>query len=181
MLSIFKAARSYASNSRTVDTPLGSFVPRDGFGVMIKLLPEEDEQHFTLFANINEDEPYQNDDYPDAFDETDKVLESFSFPTDIVHFDYLLFDGVPQWKKAVGSQPAEPTALEAVVIFIPPIAEGFAGNNNLASPIELLEIGMRFENPYAVEDSEKRCQYITLNRIKGFPEISYTNCSEYEM
>ena len=168
MMSIIKTARNYATTSHSIyiDEITGNVIPADGYGVHINLQPEADEPHFTLFANLDDD--------PNTFDpDDDPVIEKYRLPKQ-VRFQYFLFNGVEQWDP--DGDPPGPDETEAVIIFKPPLAETFIGDNDSS---ELEELGMRFFNPEAPEDSPKRCQYININRVKTFPELEYSDCDEF--
>lgn len=175
MLEIFKTTRNYATTSHSVYVSNLNVIPADGYGVYINLEPVGSEDaHFTLFANLGSGpshEEYQNDESPNAFDLNDKVIETYRLPKQ-VRFQYFIFDEDIKW----GGEPEGPTATEAVIIFKPPLADAFVGDNAFQ---ELNEVGMRFLNPEAPEDSPKKCQYININRVKTFPELEYSDCSEF--
>ncbi len=171
MLGIIKTARNYATTSQAyyVDDNIKNVIPIDGYGVRIKLNAATDELDFTLFANLgsgNYYEDYQNDDYPDRFDNNDQTIKTYHLPKQVI-FRSFYFNGNEQWN----GEEEIPSATEAVIIFKPPMAEAFLGNNAGGS---LEELRIKFINPDAPEVSPKKCLFIRINRIKTFPELRYS-------
>ncbi|MBN2096155.1 hypothetical protein JW752_02015 [Candidatus Peregrinibacteria bacterium] len=179
MTGMLTDARNFANTSQGiyVDTLGQNLIPADGYGVYIKLEPDPDTMStFTLFANLGagpDHEGYQNDDNDsDAkrFDGNDRVIRTFEIPGNLLHFHSFYFDGEWKWDT---DEPEEPTATEAVVIYTPPLADTFIGDNSGAMD-SMEELGMKFFNPAAPEDSAKKCQFIRINRIKTFPALEYS-------
>jgi len=194
MLAMIKKARNLAINSEPVSVEIRTdvyenIIPKDGYGVRIRLEPAEDEAHFTLFANLGTStDGYLNDEAPTLFDHNDPVIETYRLPK-LVFIEYFQFDGVDERVQArTGSLiPADPG--EAVIIFAPPLAETTLGNNSNTktkaekifeddSDEKINELSIRFRNPGAVSGSPKKCQFITINRIKTFAELTYSNCEQ---
>ena len=181
MLEIIKTARNYAITSYSIYVPTlpsdeRNIIPVDGYGVHINLQPQENKPHFTLFANKGTGttkEDFQYDDDPNTFDTNDEVIKTYRLPKQ-VRFQYFIFGEDIKW----GGDPKGPTATEAVIIFKPPLADTFIGNND---EIGLNELRMRFFNPEAPEESPKRCQYIRINRVKTFAQLEYSDCSEFNI
>lgn len=98
----------------------------------------------------------------------DKVIETYTLPQQI-DLRYFYFDGTKQWKDSPPSERG-PTAKEGVLIFKPPLGEMTIGDNGAQS---LDELGFQFENPASDATGPKKCQKITINRVKRFPEITY--------
>jgi len=206
-IGIFKTARNLAITSSPVyiSQSIGNVIPADGYGVHINLDPdpasEDDLPVMTLFANLGsgaEKADYQNDDDPNTFNvgfSNDKVIETYEIPRQVI-FEFFQFDKgdgnglIDKWS-FIPATPTifEPDKTEAVVIFKPPLAytliRGPAGTNHANdktflddSDFDALEtLGLKFFNPYAPETSPKRCQFIYLNRIKTFPEITHSDCT----
>lgn len=191
VITMIKEARNAATSSREVN---GS-VPRDGFGVYINLRPGTGEPHFTLFASrgvgADGDTEILNQTYDKGVltgfdDELDEVLEIYVLPPN-VHFEYLEFDYgtvagmVPQWNPGTGTADPVPTATESVVFFRPPLAESYLWPpSGPPDNHELEALGMRFNNTAAPKGSPKNCQHIVMNRVKNFPVINYSDCTEYQ-
>ncbi len=180
MTGMLTDARNFASTSHSVYVDgLGEkLIPADGYGVYIKLEPDPNiNSTFTLFANLGEGssyEEYQNDESEKnakkRFDDDDKILRTFEIPGNLVNFESFYFDGTWQWDT---DEPEGPTATEAVVIYTPPLADTFIGDNSLGMTDSMEELGMKFFNPAAPEDSPKKCQFIRINRVKTFPALEY--------
>lgn len=180
MLALIKTARNSAISTSPIYINGKGVIPKNGYGVHINLKPKDEEPHFTVFAIMGdnskkydggpENKPTKGDDY---------IIEKYRLPRH-VKFQYFLYDkgddkgSVEQWNK--GS--ALPTNDESVIIFRPPLAQAYLGDN---AGGDLEELGMRFYNHAASQNSPKRCQYIRINRVKTFPTIEYSNCKEYEV
>lgn len=178
VMEIIKTARNSAITNRLVpDSNNKNIVPINGYGIYINLEPTALEPHFTLFASLGYDDINEKT-YNKKFDGgTDKngndyIIETYRLPKQM-QFQYFVFDKVEQFDKTTSKSAI---AKEAVIIFRPPLAETYLGDN---ATKELEELSMRFYNNLAPTDSSKRCQYIRISRIKTFPYIEYSNCSEY--
>lgn len=180
ILSIIKTARNFASTSRPVyiEAEDRNIIPADGYGVYIKIDPTGNNSFFTLFANT--DGLNIKDDKPNRFDQNDKEIESYRLPkkVDFRSFDFDDLNDVPdlglveQWTAT--PSPGIPSQTEAVIIFRPPLAQTFIGNNLLnPNDIEIDELRMNFINPAAPDVSPKKCQFISIKRAKTFPELRY--------
>ncbi len=184
MTGMFAEARNLATTSEPfyISEAIGNLVPADGYGVYINLEPEEGEPHFTLFANLGSGnlgtyESYLNEDTEESakvFDDDDEIIRTFTVPKQ-VQFHSFYFNSVWKWDPEEPPEPAGPNATEAVIIFKPPLAETFIGNNDTVSPEELIELGLKFFNPAADDNSPKKCQFIRINRIKTFSAIEHDN------
>ncbi|MBU1017999.1 hypothetical protein KKA33_03145 [Patescibacteria group bacterium] len=186
MTGILTDARNFASTSRGVriEALNQDLIPADGYGVYIKLEPDPNTNStFTLFANLGSGpdyENYQNDDNENSakrFDGNDKIIKTFEIPGNLLHFHSFYFEDEWKWDT---EEPEGPTATEAVVIYTPPLADTFIGDNILGSGTSMEELGLKFFNPAAPEDSAKKCQFIRINRIKTFPALEYSadECNE---
>lgn len=180
---MIKEARNLATTSQSVyiSEINKNVVPADGYGIYIKLEPDPNTpSFFKLFANLGSGadyEDYLNEDSEEnakIFDNNDKVIKTFTIPSQ-VQFHSFYFDGAWKWNPGEGEDPPAPTATEAVIIFKPPLAETFIGNNDSTNAIEMDELGLKFFNPAADDDSPKKCIFIRFNRIKTFPAIEYDN------
>ena len=188
MTGMFKEARNLATTSQSVYISAidKNVVPADGYGIYIKLEPDlNTASSFTLFANLGPGADYAgylNEDSEQnakIFDVDDKVIRTFTIPKQ-VQFHSFYFDDDWKWVVPTPPDPPAPTATEAVIIFKPPLAETFIGNNDTVNPEELDELGLKFFNPAADDNSPKKCQFIRINRIKTFSAIEYNNteCNE---
>ncbi len=199
ILQMVKEARNSAATSRSVTLKTGpttfeSKVPPDGFGVYINLQPAPGEPHFTLFASMGKGADGDNDIMNKTFDGgslaapddiADIILDTFRLP-EHVKFEYLVFDQsdgfglVPQWNPMSIPLPS-PKATEAMIFFRPPLADVYIGGliGSATIPTDLAEIELRFFNVDAPPNSPKKCQYFDLNRVKAFPTLRYTDCTEY--
>ncbi len=189
MLSIIKTARNMATSSQSVFSSIAGkqIVPLNGYGVYINLIPTDDEPHFTLFASLGDD-----DKNVKLFDkgiltgsdlEIDYIIETYRLPKQ-AEFQYFIYDDVIRWDNGNSNQDPEPTATEAVIFFRPPLSDTYVGSNSIPqgeSEIKDLEkLEMRFFNINARENSSKACQTIDIIRVKTFPTIKHTNCSEFD-
>ncbi len=200
ILQLIKEARNSATTSRpiTIETAPGVFetqIPPDGYGVYINLQPAANEPHLTLFASLGKgadgDTSILNQTFDKGIvtgpdDKADKILDRYTLPKH-VNFEYMSFDLgdgfglLPQWNPIAIPNPT-PKATEAMIFFRPPLAEvymgGLIGTATVPSSLETLEL--RFFNASAqAKTSPKKCQYVNLVRVKTFPTIRYTDCSEY--
>lgn len=199
MTNIFKTAKNLATTSSPVyiNSTIGNVIPADGYGVHINIDPDpartDDLPVMTLFANLGgpggEKKDYQNDDDPNTFNvgfSSDQVIETYEIPHQLI-INYFIFDGTDQWGKNPISNLFEPNKTEAIVFFRPPMAEtlirgpsGLTHNDktfitdNAYMNIETL--GIRILNINVPETSPARCQFIYLNRIKTFPELTSGAC-----
>ncbi len=140
VVGLIKTARNYAITSRATYDPTHtppSFIPKEGYGIYI----DKGNGKFVLFANMGSDENIY--DLDDVIEET-YTLPDVSSLTDIngVSGDY------------------------AVIIFKPPLADTFLGNN-IAVP-DINELQFKFLRRNAPVGSEK---IIKINKIAGFPEV----------
>ncbi len=161
-LQLIKTARTYALTSFPIYVGTNNIIPVDGYGVHFKLNTERGKSVITVFANTG------SNALKFDLDTGDKILETFVIPKQI-DFRYFYFDGDKKWKDLPANERG-PTAREGVIIFKPPLGEMTLGNNDAQS---LEELGLQFENPASDAGIPKKCQTITIDRIKRFPELIY--------
>lgn len=141
VVGLIKTARNYAITSRATYDPTHtppSFIPKEGYGIYIDKVSGQ----FVLFANTGLLNPntYADDD----IEEETYMLPDVSSVTDII--------GV--------------SGNYAVIIFKPPLADTFLGDN-LAEP-SINELQFEFRRRNSPDGSEK---IIKINKIAGFPEV----------
>lgn len=166
-LEIIKTTRNFATTSFPVYDGENHFVPPYGYSIYINLNPADNEDHFVVFV----DPPGSNTNQFDS--ETDIIIEKYRLP-DQVRFDSFFF-GEEEKVKTTADDPPEtiPTETEAIITFRPPLAEVEINDINAKT---INELKLKFFNRYVPQNSSKRCTFITLNAVKGFPEISYSAC-----
>lgn len=184
MTGMIKTARNMATTSTSfyVGTPFDkNYIPIDGYGIHINLVPAVDEPHFILFANIDPATPGGPDDLPNEYDPTgataDPIIETYRLPRQL-DFHAFFFDESPgdgnlvkEWDDDE-EDPRPAGTRQAVIIFKPPLADTFIGDNG-TKVVE--EIAMKFINLEAQPGSPKACPTIRINRIKTFPELDYNS------
>jgi prepilin-type N-terminal cleavage/methylation domain-containing protein len=191
VMTIINTARSMATSSSGVSLNGKYIVPPSGYGVYINLNPAEGQPNFTLFASLDD-----ADGDPNTLNKTfdkgivppshpgntpDQILQTFRLP-DQMHLQFLkITDDTlvhqPQDKDVTWKlSGTNPTILinDALIFFRPPLADTYIA---AGAHTDLEELSMRFYNPNEVSTSTKRCQYISVNRIKTFPMLSYDNCT----
>lgn len=190
VMGMIKTARNQAAASTSfyIDAPFNkSYIPVDGYGIFIDLNPAAGEPHFILFANIDPSSPSGADNLPNQYDFTaqaqaDQIIESYRLPKQ-VDFHAFFFDETPgngilvkEWDTTTDPENPSPGGTrQAVIIFKPPLADTFLGDNG-TKVVE--EVAMKFINLEAPAGASKACPTIRLNRIKTFPEIDYSNSLE---
>lgn len=187
ILGIINTARDSAISSRGVPVKGKYVVPPSGYGVYININPQDNDPNFTLFASLGDEDKNPSTlnkkfdkgiPNPDNLQEIpDLILQKFRLPPKM-YFQFFKFNTGTGFEEKWNGSPPELTATEAVIFFRPPLADMYIGGGNPAPDAyqELEELSMRFYNPSAVDTSPKRCQYVTINRIKTFPVIEYDNC-----
>lgn len=166
-MEIIKTTRNFATTSYPVYDPATTkhFVPPDGYGVYIDLNPNTNDPHLIIFANrIGE----TADQYEDG---TDIILEKFRLPKQI-DFQSFFLDGT---ETLYDSDQSKDQSM--VIIFTPPLAETYLGDNLSNVDSKKNEIKLEFYNRYVPADSTNEYQCITLNAVKTFPELSSGNCT----
>lgn len=144
VISLINTARNYAITSRAVYDPTKatpSFIPKEGYGIHMDKTTGE----LVLFANTGTDF--------DIYDVGDLIEETYTLP-DISNLDSIT--RVLELEPDIGD--------EAVIIFRPPLAETFLGDNISDEPINEL----KFKFLRRGDDFEK---IIKINSIAGFPEV----------
>ena len=172
VISLIKTARNYAVTSRMVydtrkdlsTTPnvdeSEKYIPVAGYGVHINKTTGV----FTLFANTTADTNINKDQFnPDATS-GDFIEETLTLP-DATNFDKLI-NGDENSTTMI-------TQNEAVIIFRPPLGEGFVSNNGdpttAGNVLETITMEFSYKNPDPTEKSAIR--QVKFNRIAGFPEL----------
>jgi len=190
-LQMIRTVRTYATSTTPVAVPeIGNVIPVDGYGIDFKLDATGKNFTITVFANLAENpkEPHVADDPKiNQFNEgQDVVIESYTLPSQI-KFNKFYFQTPDDLKATPPAFPAKyissgdekgPTAYEAIAFFRPPMADswlvGFEKNSEVAIPLANMRIEL--QNPETAALGSKRCQWITLNSVKTFPELSYNSC-----
>jgi len=161
-LSLIKTARNSAINITPIsikknDGSYESQIPEEGYGIHINVSPTGTDPHITAFANTGKDKS--------KFDNEDYIIEKYLLPKQI-KLDYLIFDyGTGGW------QNQDNGTKETIILFKPPLAD-----TSLIGDKPLQKLGLRFFNRELPASSPKKCQYIRINKIKGYPYVEYDNC-----
>lgn len=167
-LQMIKSVRTNAVTSAPIfdESTQKNVIPVDGYGIHFKLDKVRGASEITLFANTN-----NAGADAEKFDPLqDKILETYLLPKQI-DFRHFWFNGVKQWQGAPAPVDERgPTAKEAVIIFKPPLGEMTIGDNASQS---LIELGLQFKNPSEDSTGPKKCQKITIEQVKRFPELTY--------
>jgi prepilin-type N-terminal cleavage/methylation domain-containing protein len=163
VMGIIKTTRNFAATSYPIYVGGGTTptIPVDGYGIHIDLTPDVDQPHFTVFGNTGTEE--------NQFDLGDEILETYRLPQIIEFFSFFYND---EEKYDPGN--SKPTETEAVIIFKPPLAETYLGDNSL---LKMDELRLKFHNPIVPPESIKEYQCIIINAVKTFPEIIDGNCT----
>jgi prepilin-type N-terminal cleavage/methylation domain-containing protein len=183
VMGIVNTARNLATTSTGVAVGNTYTVPPSGYGVYINLTPDANEPNFTLFASLGGSSADLNTTFdkgtikpPDTM--ADKIIETYRLP-DQLHLQFLkINDGAglqdqPTTWKLTGTTP-ELLIKEGLIMFRPPLADTYLSAGT--SHPDLEDLVMRFYNPNEVKASKKKCQYISINRIRTFPDLSYDDC-----
>lgn len=177
-IGMINLARNMATSSQSVYSPTAGkqIVPREGYGVYINLQPINDEPNFTLFASLGDEDADPTTPNKKFNSGNDYVMERYRLPKQ-VEFQYFLYEGIEKWDNNL--EPPAATKTEAVIFFRPPLADTYIGSNEVI-PQDLEKLGMRFYNINAIEGSKKACQKISITRVKAFPTIEASDCSEFD-
>jgi len=192
-LGMINTARNLATTStfHYVESLDEKFIPIDGYGIFIDLEPADGEPHLILFANIDPTSKIiaaGPDNSPNQYDftvalEADQIIESYRIPKQMDLHSFF-FDETPgngtlvkEWNdESEDEEDHGPDGTkQAVIIFKPPLADTFLGDNESK---EMEEIALKFINLEARDGAPKACPTIRINRIKTFPEIDYSNTLE---
>ncbi len=161
ILSLISTARNYATTSRAAYFGGKMMIPPEGYGVYIEKNAAAGASKVILFANTGTDN--------NKYDATDVIEETYKIPV-VTVFDSLL-------------QPESSTNLSrAVIIFRPPLADVFIGDNDTGD-FTALSVGLylagtpktAFPQPDGstitrIPETAKR--YISISKVAGFPELT---------
>jgi prepilin-type N-terminal cleavage/methylation domain-containing protein len=194
IMQLVRNIRTYATSTTPIAVPkVGNVIPVDGYGIQFKMSTEPGKSTLTTFANLAPGNPTQ------PHTTGDESINRFNVPGDVKIESYtipkqMLFKKLWFQKMATADQPADPkplaqynstgedkgpTALEGIAFFKPPMADSWIVGFGKTSPsvaIPLTNLQVEFENPEIPEGGAKKCLKITLNVVKTFPELSYSNC-----
>ena len=169
VLSLVKMAKNYSISSRPVfdeSKPAGeeNYIPKEGYGVYFERSEIPGKSRIILFANTqaNEDEAEKN-----QYDEGKDVIEEEYILDDATQF-FGLWSDIKDPPATIGGADEN----KAVVIFRPPLAEGFiAANDNpqLDSLTVLQDLYLEFKRNEA--DAKIPSQFIHINKISGVAEV----------
>ena len=171
-MQLVKTVRTYSTTSYPVYSGGKNIVPSEGYGIQVNLDPVRGQSTLKLFANTGTD--------PNQWDAGDVSLETYTLPKQII-FKYFWFkkDGgtdTKMWKAATTNppiEPAGPTATVATLIFKPPLGNMLITDSQVP-PLPLEQMSLQFENPASDATGPKKCQKIIINRVREFPEITYS-------
>ena len=178
-MQLVKAVRTYATTSFPIYAGGENIIPKGGYGIHIQLDKDPGESTLTIFANLGELDP-QEDDGLNTFDpDIDQILETYTLPKQI-SFRYFIFKKNGQeeeimWKEDKDKpEDTGPTAFEATLIFKPPMGELSIVDDDNA----LEQLSLQFSNPATDSAGKKKCQRVIINQVKAFPELMYESiCS----
>lgn len=151
-------------------------VPESGYGIYFSFNPNL--PFATLFASVK-DQDADTSTRNKIFNRSDDlILEEVQLPSVLVpqFFKWSLNDGkgfLEKWN-LVNNTP-QVTEGELVVFFRPNTSELFIGNQGTD---EIYEFKIRFLNTKVPVGSTKRCAFLSLNKVKGFSHLEYSNCLE---
>ncbi len=179
-MQLIKSVREYATTSYPIYVAGKNVIPKGGYGLHMHLDKERGKSTITIFANLGDATDYQKDDGLNQFEPAkDQVLETYTLPSQI-DFRYFYFNdpSIPSSKKWVKDQVnpenTGPTAFEADLLFKPPLGDmAITGTDKLGVVPNLEQLGLQFKNPADNAAGPKKCQRITINRVKAFPELTY--------
>ena len=169
-LDLIKTARNSAINASPITVAGVDKIPAEGYGVYINLAPVTGEPHITVFANLS----VANEDIK-KFDDKDYVIETYTLPKQI-KLQYFIFNDGTAKENQWNSGTQKPTKTKAVILFKPPLADTYLWDDYSTTPTALQELSLRFFNRELPASSPKKCQYIRIDKIKGYPYIEYDNC-----
>ena len=153
-INLIKTARNYALTNRDIN---GS-IPKEGYGIHIKkiepYLYPPNSSRIILFANTS-DVSIKKDQYNDG---EDAILETYYFPNSA---KFELIEGTLLDANKI-------TPNESVIIFRPPFATTYLGNNNISNPREFNDLAIKLAHRFFALVTQR---YIKINNIGGFPEL----------
>jgi len=173
-MQLVKTVRTYATTSYPVYKNGKNIIPLDGYGIQVNLSTIRGKSTLKLFANTGTD--------PTKWDAGDVELETYTLPKQII-FKYFWFkqDGgtdTKMWAKKINTEIYEPNAIEADLIFKPPLADmALTGVQKTGLPLDLNleQLSLQFENPASDATGPKKYQKIIINRVRTFPELTYSS------